>query len=97
MITSRTVEKQAFVEKGRCSAIQMMSSSILSNTGHQNNITKQLNQKQISVLHLIFHRLTVVLVLICSLKKELTPKIRMMCFVIINSVLSYFLCVWILF
>ena len=84
-----SVEKHAFVEKGRCGAIQMMSSNILSNTGYQNNITKQLNQKQISVLRLIFHRLTVVLVLICSLKKELNPSIRMMCFVIINSVLSY--------
>ena len=29
-------------------------------TGHLNNTTKQLNQKQVSVLHLFFHRLTVV-------------------------------------
>ena len=27
--------------------------------GHQNNITKQLNQKQVSILHLIFLHLTV--------------------------------------
>ena len=29
------------------------------NTGQQNNITKQLSQKQIRILHLIFHCLTV--------------------------------------
>ena len=34
-------------------------------------------------------------VLFCSLKKGLTPKIHMLCFVIINSVLNL-LCVWIL-
>lgn len=32
----------------------------LPNTGHQNNATKQFNQKQISILHLIFQRLSVV-------------------------------------
>ena len=32
---------------------------LLPNTGHQKNIPKQFNQKQISVPHLIFHRLTV--------------------------------------
>ena len=31
------------------------------------------NQKQISVLHLIFHSLPVVYVLPCSLKREITP------------------------
>ena len=53
---------------------------------HTNNTTKQLNQKQISALYLIFNHLTVVSVLFCSLKKGLTPKIRMLCFVIIMSV-----------
>ena len=52
----------------------------------QNNRTKQLNLKQIRVLHLIFDRLIVV-VLFCSLKRGLTQKIRMLCVVVINSVL----------
>ena len=30
----------------------------------------------------------------CSLIKEVTPKIRMLCFVLINSVLLNLLCVW---
>ena len=52
---------------------------------------------QISILHLVFHRLTVVKVLFCSLKKGITRKIRMLCFVLINNVLFNLLCVWILF
>ena len=59
--------------------------------------TTQLNQMQISILHLVFHRLTVVKVLFCSLKKGITRKIRMLCFVLINNVLFNLLCVWILF
>ena len=60
--------------------------------------TTQLNQKQISlfVLHLIFHRLTVVLVSFCSLIGGITPTV--FCFVLItlvNSVLLKLLCVWI--
>ena len=44
--------------------------------------------KQIlSVLHIIFHCLTVVKVLFCSFEKGLTPKICTLCFVVINSVL----------
>ena len=52
------------------------------------------NQKHKYTLHLILHCLTVVYVLFRSLKKELTPKIRMLCFVITNSVLYHILCVW---
>ena len=37
-------------------------------SGNQNNITKQLIQKQISIIHLMFHCLTVVSVLFCSSK-----------------------------
>ena len=33
----------------------------LASAGHPNNVTKQLHQKQTSILHLIFRRLTVVL------------------------------------
>ena len=44
--------------------------NILSNTVHQNSITKQLNQKQVSTPHLIFHRLSVVL----WLEKEAYPE-----------------------
>ena len=51
-----------------------------------NQYNKQVNQKQISILHLIFHRLTVVYVLLCSLKEGIAPKIRMLCSVKINSV-----------
>ena len=40
----------------------------IKNTGHQDNTTKQLNQEQRSVLRLIFHHLTAVLALFCSLK-----------------------------
>ena len=43
-------------------------------TGHQNKVTKQLNQKQVSILHLIFHHLTVVYVLFCSMKKGAYPE-----------------------
>ena len=51
-------------------------------------------QKQINglALHLIchrFHRLTVVCVSLCSLKNGIIPTIRMLCFVLINSVLSW--------
>ena len=56
---------------------------ILPNTGHENNITKQLNLQQIRILHLMFHRLTVK-ALFCSLKGGITRKFRMLCFVIIN-------------
>ena len=34
--------------------------NMLPSTGRQNNITKQLNHKQVSILHLIFHCLTIV-------------------------------------
>jgi len=50
-------------------------------------LTKELNQKQTGILNLIFHHLSVVELLVCSLQKELTPKICMLCFVIINSIL----------
>ena len=51
--------------------------------------TTWLNQKQISVLvlHIIFQRLTVVSVSFCSLIKGITPKIRMLWFVLTNSLL----------
>ena len=58
-------------------------------TSHCENTSqynKQVNQKQISILHLIFHRLTVVYVLLCSLKEGIAPKIRKLCSVKINSV-----------
>ena len=44
-----------------------------------------------------FNRLTVVEVSFCSLIKGITPKIRMLCFVLINSVILNVLCVLILF
>ena len=40
--------------------IRSKNSNGLANTGRQNSTTKQLNQKQISILHLRFHHLTVV-------------------------------------
>ena len=61
-------------------------------TGHQNNI-KQLNQKQVCILHLIFHHLTVV----HSLKKEFTLKICVSCFDTIKSILLDLLGFWVLF
>ena len=57
---------------------------ILLNIGHQNNITKQLNQKQVSALRFICHRLTVKCCFVAS-KNGLSPKIRMLCFVTINE------------
>ena len=42
-----------------------------------------------------FHRLIVVKVSFCSLIKGITPKIGMLCFVLINSVILNLLCVWI--
>ena len=56
-------------------------------------MTKQLNQKQVSILHLIFDCLIVVYVLFCSLKKGLPPKIRESHFVILNSVVFNLWCV----
>ena len=56
----------------------------------------QVIQKQISILPLIFNRSTVVEVLFCSLKKGITPKIRMLCFVLMYSLLFNHLRVWIL-
>ena len=44
---------------------------------------------------LIFHCLTVVQVSFCSLIKVITPKICMLCFVLINSVILNLLSVWI--
>lgn len=58
------------------------------------NITNQVNQKQISIMHLIFLPLIVVTVQLH--KKEITPKIRKLYFAIINSVLFKSVCVWIL-
>ena len=55
-------------------------------TGYQSNTTKQLNQKQMSILHLIFHCLTVVF---SAWKGSLPPKFTR-CFVIINSILLTF-------
>ena len=40
-----------------------------------NNTTTE--PKAINVLHLIFHRISVVKVLFCSFKKEITPKMCM--------------------
>ena len=48
------------------------------------NCTLQIN---VLVLHLTFHHLTVVKVSFCNLMKGITPKICMLCFVLINSVL----------
>ena len=72
----------------------------LPNIGHQTNTTKRLNQKRIGILHLsllLLLKTTTtskqnknkkhVYLLFCSLKKGLTPKICMLCFVIINSIL----------
>ena len=47
--------------------------------------------------HHIFRRSAVASVLFCSLKKGIAPKIRMLCFVIFNSVLFNLLRVWISF
>ena len=59
-----------------------------SRTGHENDIAQP---KQVSglALHLIFHHF--------SPLKWTTPKIRVLCFVLINSVLLNLLCGWILF
>ena len=37
------------------------------------------------MMHLVFHRLTVVQVSFCSLIKGITPNIRTLCFVLINK------------
>ena len=66
----------------------------LCDTGHPKNITKRLNQNRLyKYLLSIFHRLTVVWVLLCGFKRGLTHK---MCIfwggVIINSVLCNLSC-----
>ena len=45
-------------------------------------------------VQLIFHHLTVAEVSFCGLKRGITPKIRMLCFVLINCVPSNLSCVW---
>ena len=69
----------------------------LLSTGPENKIAQPKRDKWWA-LHLIFHnfhRLTVVYVLFCSLITRITPKIRMLCFVLINCILLNLLCVWI--
>ena len=49
--------------------------------------------------HLIFHRFSpfnccLSVVLLLDKKKKITPKIRMLCFVLIHSILFNLLCVW---
>ena len=58
---------------------------LLPNTGHQNNTTKQLIQKPVSILHVIFHRLLHKCCFV-AWKGDLPRKLAW-CFVIINSVL----------
>ena len=80
-------------EKKQEFALYTVVSSVLRPTGllkHFHKETAKLNQKQISILHLIFHNLTVVCVLFCSLKKGITPNICMLCFVLMNSILFFF-------
>ena len=82
-------------EKKQEFALFTVVSSVLRHTGllkHFHKETAKLNQKQISILHLIFHHLTVVCLLFCSLKKGITPNICMLCFVLMNSIFfSFFL------
>ena len=55
-----------------------------SNTRHENSIAQP---KQMSILHLICYRSTVVQVLFCSLKKGNYPEMCMLCFALINTIL----------
>ena len=49
--------------------------NILPSIGHQNSVTKQLNRKQVSILHLIFDCLIVVYVFVfLQLEKGFTPE-----------------------
>ena len=68
--------------------------NILPSTGHKNNTAQP--KSDILAPHQIFHRLTVVQVSFCSLIKRITLKIRVLCFLLINSVLFNILCVWVL-
>ena len=52
--------------------------------GRQRRKREKGDTVRILILHLIFHRLTVVSVLFCSLKKALTLTIPMLCFVLIK-------------
>ena len=61
--------------------------TLYSVTGHRNNMTKTAQTKADKYPTYHFHRFTLVQVLICSLKKGLTPKIRTLCFVLINRIL----------
>ena len=51
-----------------------------------------------SVLHSEFNNFDLFLIKLdsCSLMKGTAPKIRMLCFVLINSIILNLLCVWIL-
>ena len=60
-----TTSQNIFLVVSECSGVFLMLlffmlQMILPNTRHWNNIMKQLNQKQLSTLHLIFHSLTVI-------------------------------------
>ena len=69
--------------------------NIIPSTAYENNIAQPKADKcPSSASH--FYRLTVVRVSFCSLIKGITPKIRMFCLVLINSVLFNHFCVGIL-
>ena len=66
---------------------------LLPSTGHENNTAQPKPDNRLSST--IVHRLTVVYVWFCtSLILGITPKIRMLCFVLINSALFKLLCLY---
>ena len=69
-------------------------SNMISSTGHENNIAQPIADKCPSSTSHFFHCLTVVYVSFSSLIKGITPKIRMLCFVLINSVKKKTFCVF---
>ena len=76
----------------------ILPSTGLSSTKTTTTIKGRQKDKLSISFFIVFHRLIVVWVSFCSLIKGVTPKIRMLCFVLINSVtVLNLLCVWIMF
>ena len=64
----------------------------------ENNIAQPKTGKGLSsaFIFIYFYRLTAALVSFCNLIKGITPKIRMLWFVLINSILLNLSCLWVL-
>ena len=69
-----------------CSSATNVNQQFFQALDTKNNITKQLSQKQVSIPHLIFYRLTVLQMLLCTCSLKITLKIYKLHIVLGRSV-----------